>query len=87
MATTLESARIKNYKSLGDISLNFRKLTIIVGANSSGKSCSLESLRLLKTIVKVGKTPPSLYLEDDIRRGEELAGMTLQMFIRRSEKS
>ena len=86
MPTTLESARIKNYKSLGDISLNFKKLTIIVGANSSGKSCSLESLRLLKTIVKVGKTPPSSYIEDDIRRGEEINGITLQVFIKESHK-
>ena len=86
MAPILESARIKNYKSLGDINLSFRKLTIIVGANSSGKSCSLESLRLLRAIVKAGRTPPSSYLEDDIRGGEESAGMTLQVFIKENKK-
>ncbi|MDX2256055.1 MAG: ATP-binding protein [Pseudanabaenaceae cyanobacterium bins.39] len=81
MSPVLKSAHIKNFKSLGDVNLNFKSLTIIVGANSSGKSCCLESLNLLKTIVKVGKAPPSWYLEDDIRIGEESSGITLQVFI------
>ncbi len=87
MSPILVSAHIKNYKNLGDVNLDFRKLTIIVGANSSGKSCSLESLRLLKILVKAGKTPPSSYLEDDIRRGEELAGMTVQVSIKENKKN
>jgi predicted ATPase len=81
MSPVLKSAHIKNFKSLGDVNLNFKNLTIIVGANSSGKSCCLESLNLLKTIVKAGKAPPSWYLEDDIRIGEESSGITLQVFI------
>jgi len=81
MSPILKSAHIKNFKSLGDVNLNFKNLTIIVGANSSGKSCCLESLNLLKTIVKLGKAPPSWYLEDDIRIGEESSGITLQVFI------
>jgi predicted ATPase len=81
MSPVLKSAHIKNFKSLSDVNLNFKNLTIIVGANSSGKSCCLESLNLLKTIVKVGKAPPSWYLEDDIRIGEESSGITLQVFI------
>jgi predicted ATPase len=81
MAPILKSAHIKNFKSLGDVNLNFKNLTIIVGANSSGKSSCLESLNLLKTIVKVGKAPPSWYLEDDIRIGEESSGIILQVFI------
>ncbi len=81
MSPILKSAHIKNFKSLGDVNLNFKNLTIIVGANSSGKSCCLESLNLLKTIVKLGKAPPSWYLEDDIRIGEESSGITLQVSI------
>lgn len=82
MSPVLKSAHIKNFKSLGDVNLNFKNLTIIVGANSSGKSCCLESLNLLKIIVKRGKTLPSWYLEDDIRIGEGSSGITLQVFIR-----
>ncbi len=86
MAPILVSAHIKNYKNLGNVNLDFRRLTIIVGANSSGKSCSLESLRLLKIFVKAGKTPPSSYLEDEIRRGEYVAGMTVQLSIKENKK-
>ena len=82
MAPILVSAHIKNYKNLGDVNLDFRRLTIIVGANSSGKSCSLESLSLLKVFVIAGKMPPSSYLEDVVRRGEEIAGMTVEVFIK-----
>jgi predicted ATPase len=81
MTPTLKSAHIKNYKSLGDITLSFRRLTIILGANSSGKSCCLESLGVLKNIVKIGKAPPAWYLEDTIRIGEETSGTTIQVFI------
>jgi predicted ATPase len=87
MAPNLESARIKNYKSLGDINLSFKNLTIIVGANSSGKSCSLESLHLLKIIVEAGKLPPSFLLENEIRKGEESAGITFQVSIKENNKN
>ena len=33
MSIKLITAKIENFKSLGDIELNFRDLTIIVGAN------------------------------------------------------
>jgi predicted ATPase len=86
MAPILESVRIKNYKSLGDISLNFKKLTVIVGANSSGKSSCLESLRLLRDIVKQGKTDPSQQIENDIRKGREASGIFLQVSIKDRKK-
>ncbi|GBO55223.1 hypothetical protein APA_3273 [Pseudanabaena sp. lw0831] len=86
MAPILESAHIKNFKSLGDINLSFSNLTIIAGANSSGKSCCLESLNLLKILIKAGKTPPSRQLEDDIRIGEETSGVTLQVSMKDSKK-
>jgi len=86
MSPTLKSAHIKNFKSLGDVHLNFGNLTIIAGANSSGKSCCLESLSLLRGLVKAGKTPTSRQLEDDIRIGEEDSGITLQVSIKDSKK-
>ena len=82
MSPILVSAHIKNYKNLGNVNLNFRKLTIIVGANSSGKSCSLESLNLLNLLVKAGKTPSSAYLENDIRKGQDISGITIQVSIK-----
>lgn len=51
MTLKLKSAKIKNFKSLGDINLSFRNLTIIVGSNSSGKSNSLEALEFLKDLL------------------------------------
>ena len=81
MAPILESAHISNYKSLGNVSLHFRKLTIIAGANSSGKSCCLEALSLLKLLVKASKAPPAWFLEDKIRIGKESDGIILQVCI------
>jgi predicted ATPase len=51
MTLKLVSAKIQNFKSLGDVELSFRDLTIIVGSNSSGKSNSLEALNFLKNLL------------------------------------
>ncbi|MEB3191998.1 MAG: AAA family ATPase [Snowella sp.] len=67
----LISARIRNFKSLEDVTLNFRDLTIIVGANATGKSNCLKALEFLNELVKDG-SPSSLikiqenYLRTDI---------------------
>lgn len=58
MTLKLRSAKIKNFKSLGDVDLTFRNLTILVGANSSGKSNSLEALRFLRNLLVAESTPP-----------------------------
>ncbi len=47
----LISARIRNFKSLEDVTLNFRDLTIIVGANATGKSNCLKALEFLKELL------------------------------------
>ena len=47
----LISAKIKNFKSLEDIELDFRDLTIIVGANATGKSNCLKALEFLKELL------------------------------------
>ncbi|PZV11891.1 MAG: hypothetical protein DCF22_13515 [Leptolyngbya sp.] len=59
----LVSAQINNYKSLSSVNLSFRNLTILVGANSSGKSNCLESLSFLKFLVANGSAPPTNFLE------------------------
>ena len=47
----LISAKIKNFKSLEDVELDFRDLTIIVGANATGKSNCLKALEFLNRIL------------------------------------
>ncbi|MBD2386544.1 AAA family ATPase [Cylindrospermum sp. FACHB-282] len=51
MAIKLISAKIENFKSLGDVELSFRDLTIIVGSNSSGKSNCLDALHFIKNLL------------------------------------
>ncbi len=67
MSIKLISAKIKNFKSLGDVELNFRNLTILVGANSSGKSNSLEALNFLKTLLIAPSPPPLEYMHKILR--------------------
>ena len=59
MTLKLASAHIKNFKSLADVTLNFRDLTIIVGANSTGKSNCLESLSFLSALLNASTPPPT----------------------------
>ena len=67
MSLKLISANIKNFKSLGDVKLNFRDLTILVGSNSSGKSNCLKALNFLSSMLEVGSPPPAELLQDFLR--------------------
>jgi len=44
----LKSIKIKNFKAFKEAEINFKSLTILLGANASGKSSILQSLLLLK---------------------------------------
>ena len=48
----LESIRIKNFKSYIDATLNLSPLTVLIGANASGKSNAIEALKLLSWIAQ-----------------------------------
>lgn len=48
----LESIRIQGYKSIRDLTLDIRAITILIGANSSGKSNILGIFKLLHAIGK-----------------------------------
>ena len=63
----LISAKIKNFKSLEDVELNFRDLTIIVGANATGKSNCLQALRCFGGIVRFGNPPSFKWIQDFLR--------------------
>jgi len=44
----IEKVRVKNFKSLRDIEIDLKGLTLITGVNNSGKSSFIQSLLLLK---------------------------------------
>ena len=54
----LEKVHIKNYRSLRNVTLPFKRLTVLVGPNASGKSNTLRSLRLLNSMLRF-ETPPT----------------------------
>ncbi len=73
----LTSAKIKNFKSLGEVDLTFRDLTIIVGSNSSGKSNSLEALRFFNLLVGADSFPPLELMERYLRFNQDGIDATL----------
>ena len=46
----LSSFTIENFKSYGKATLKLAPLTVLIGANASGKSNAIEALRLLSWI-------------------------------------
>ena len=44
----IEQIRIKNFKSLKDISINTKKLNLLAGLNGMGKSSFIQTLLLLR---------------------------------------
>lgn len=49
----IDKVKIKNFKSLKDINLNLKSLTLISGVNSSGKSSFIQSLLFFKENLEV----------------------------------
>ena len=54
----LEKVHIKNYRSLRNVTLPLKPLTVLVGPNASGKSNTLRALQLFKWILS-SETPPT----------------------------
>ena len=54
----LEKIHIKNYRSLQNVTLPIKPLTVLVGPNASGKSNTLRSLGLLNGMLRF-ETPPA----------------------------
>ena len=54
----LEKIHIKNYRSLRNVTLPIKPLTVLVGPNASGKSNTLRSLGLLNSMLKFETPPP-----------------------------
>lgn len=54
----IEKLRVKNYKSLEDVEVPLRPLTVFVGPNNSGKSNILDCLEFVKELAFLG--PPAV---------------------------
>jgi predicted ATPase len=54
----LTKLRVKNYKSLEDVTIPLRPLTVFVGPNNAGKSNILDCLLFLQELLELG--PPSV---------------------------
>lgn len=50
MPEYLKRISVKGYKSLGSVSLDFRPITVLIGANGSGKTNFLSVFRLLQAV-------------------------------------
>lgn len=86
MSIELVSANIKNFRSLGDLTLNFKDLTILVGCNSSGKSNSLQALSILSLMLKVGSPPPAEFMQRFLRFGEN-EDITFSITVKEAKKT
>ena len=49
MKAFLKSIHIENFRSLRDVTLPLKPLTVLVGPNASGKSNALKALHVLQT--------------------------------------
>lgn len=50
----IDEIRVKEYKSVSDETIELRPITILAGANSSGKSSIMQPLLLLKQTLEAG---------------------------------
>ena len=66
----LEGVHINSYRSLRDVELPLRPLTVIVGPNASGKSNIMKAFRLLKRMVTDQKLPTAKEIQDSLWTGE-----------------
>lgn len=82
----LRSWTLKNFKSVRDASIDFRPLTLLVGANSSGKSTVLQSILLVVQSVQSGASSGAFGLNgqlvnlgiyDDVRTSNSRGGTHL----------
>ena len=83
----LEKAHIKNYRSLRNVTLPLKPLTVLVGPNASGKSNTLNALHFFKGILSI-ETPPT---KADFLRDRLWAGgadyITCELHAKVKEKS
>ena len=60
--------RLKNFKSIRDLSISFAPLTILAGPNSSGKSSIIQSILLMAQTLSSGTQMPVVPLQGRLVR-------------------
>ena len=66
MRAFLKSIHVENFRSLRDVTLPLKPLTVLVGPNASGKSNALRALEALNMMI-TDKSPPSVSEIQDLR--------------------
>ncbi len=69
MKVFLGKVHIKNYRSLREVDLPLKPLTVLVGPNASGKSNILSALSLFNRMMIVEKLPPVGFIQDSFWAG------------------
>src|SRR5260221_6930640 len=54
LANRINSITIRNFRSLGDVTVDMEDLTVLVGANGTGKSNFLNALRFTRDVIREG---------------------------------
>lgn len=54
LANRIRRVTVRNYRSLGDVTVDLDKLTVLVGPNGSGKSSFLDVLRFVRESLQLG---------------------------------
>ena len=70
MKAFLKSIHIENFRSLRDVMLPLKPLTVLVGPNASGKSNVLRVLNVLRRLMIDEKPPPVSEIQDYLWAGE-----------------
>ena len=63
----LSSITIKDFRSYRDATLELRPLTVLIGANASGKSNAIEALRLLSWVAQGNRLDSNLFTTNGYR--------------------
>ena len=65
MDILIDKVRVKNFRSLKDIEVNLEPITLLVGANNSGKTTFLQALNVALGINKTRLTKDDLFINKD----------------------
>lgn len=77
----ISSVRIRGFRSLLDVTLKLDGLSVLIGANGSGKSAVIEALETLRYSVGAGATVPEYFREHTrpIRSGQTSCSLAVEI--------
>lgn len=79
MNILIDKVRIKNFRSLKDIEISLQPVTLLVGANNSGKTTFLQALNIALGINKIQITKDDLFIDSN---GNQLDNKIITIDIR-----